>query len=131
VTSFLQTNLIKLYVEQGDKDSVYKFFKQSHNTKQVYIDHKEIEEFLERYQVGKKPEEIKTCNVTMALILEYTNDNVRALDKWMQLKTEEGCHKTVNILRKSSITKKEIIFKYVGWVLEKMPEIGLSLFVDK
>ena len=26
VTSFLQTNLIKLYVEQGDKDSVYKFF---------------------------------------------------------------------------------------------------------
>jgi hypothetical protein len=67
----------------------------------------------------------------MALILEYTNDNKRALERWMQLKTEEGCHRTVNILRKSSITSKEIIFKYIGWVLEMMPEVGLSLFVEK
>ena len=67
----------------------------------------------------------------MALILEYTNDNKRALERWMQLKTEEGCNRTVNILRKSSISSKEMIFKYIGWVLEMMPEVGLSLFVDK
>ena len=67
----------------------------------------------------------------MALILEYTNDYKRALERWMQLKTEEGCQRTVNILRKKSIASKDIIFKYIGWVLEMMPEVGLSLFVEK
>lgn len=108
VTSFLQTNLIKLYVEQGDKDSVYKFFEL--NKKQVHIDDKEIGDFLDRFQVGKSPEDQKICKVTMALILEHTGANEGALDRWEQLKTEEGCRRTVGILKKSSIKSEKMIF---------------------
>ena len=67
----------------------------------------------------------------MALILEHTGDNNRALEKWMQLRTDEGCQKTVSILKKSSIMSKDIIFTYLGWVLEKKPEVGLSLFIER
>jgi hypothetical protein len=49
----------------------------------------------------------------MALIYEHTGQNTKALDKWMQLKTDEGCLKTVSILRKSSIVSKDVIFKYL------------------
>jgi hypothetical protein len=67
----------------------------------------------------------------MALILEHTGQNTEALKKWKQLRTEEGCYKTVSILRKSSMTSKETIFQHLEWVLEKSPEIGLSLFINK
>jgi hypothetical protein len=48
VVSFIQTNLIKLYVEKGDRKAIYTFFSSSHNKKQVYIEYKEIEEYLSR-----------------------------------------------------------------------------------
>lgn len=67
----------------------------------------------------------------MALILEHTGDNKGALDKWKQLRTDEGCLKTVSILRKSSINNKTTIFEYLEWVLEKKPEIGLRLFIER
>ena len=67
----------------------------------------------------------------MALILEYLGKNREALEMWQQLKTEEGCHKTVSILRKKTITDRELILKYSEWVLVKNPEIGLKLFVER
>ena len=67
----------------------------------------------------------------MALILEHTGANEGALDRWEQLKTEEGCRRTVGILKKSSIKSEKMIFKYIGWVLEMKPEVGLSLFVER
>lgn len=42
-----------------------------------------------------------------------------------------ACQKTVSILKKSSIQKKEMIFEYLEWVLKLNPEIGLSLFLDR
>lgn len=117
--------MIKLYVEQGDKKAIYNFFSTYHHKKSVFVDHQEIEEFLERVL------DQKICNVTMALLLEQTGQNTKALDKWMQLKSEEGCSKTVSILKKSSISSNETIFKYLKWVLVKNPEKGLSLFFDR
>jgi len=67
----------------------------------------------------------------MALILENTGEYSKALEKWQQLKTEEGCYKTVQILRKSQIIDDKIVFKYLEWVLIKMPEVGLSLFLER
>mmetsp|Transcript_16010 Transcript_16010/g.24831 ORF Transcript_16010/g.24831 Transcript_16010/m.24831 type:complete len:93 (-) Transcript_16010:1081-1359(-) len=67
----------------------------------------------------------------MALLLEHTGNNVKALEKWEQLKTEDGCRKTVQILRKSQITSTDTIFKFIKWVLEMKPEIGLSLFTSR
>ena len=67
----------------------------------------------------------------MALILENTGEYSKALEKWQQLKTEEGCYKTVQILRKSQIIDDKVVFKYLEWVLVKMPDIGLSLFLDR
>lgn len=69
--------------------------------------------------------------ITMALILEYTGQNTDALKKWRELKTDEGCIRTVKILGKSSIASKETIFEYLEWVLEKNPRLGLSLFIDR
>lgn len=48
VVAFIQTNIIKLYVEKGDKKAIYNFFSSAHNKKSVFIDFKEIQEFLER-----------------------------------------------------------------------------------
>lgn len=42
VVTFIQTNLIKLYVEKGDKKAIYNFFSSSHNKKSVFIDFAEI-----------------------------------------------------------------------------------------
>jgi len=91
----------------------------------VYIDYNEVDEFLER-QADKK-----ICNITMALILENIGKLEKALQYWQQLKTEEGCMKTVAILRNKDITNKETIFTYLEWVLEKKPEVGLSLFIQR
>jgi hypothetical protein len=49
-----------------------------------------------------------------------------ALKIWATIKTDEGCEKTVNILKR--IGQTDPIKKYLGWVLEKQPKIGLSLF---
>mmetsp|Transcript_16316 Transcript_16316/g.27575 ORF Transcript_16316/g.27575 Transcript_16316/m.27575 type:complete len:442 (-) Transcript_16316:888-2213(-) len=125
VLCFVQTNLIKLYAEQNDQQAIYTFFNSPHNRNQIFIDHEEIEDFL-----GRIFDE-KIRNVTMALILEHTGKITKALDKWMQLQSEEGCKKTVSILRQSSITSQDTIFKYLKWVLVKMPEVGLSLFMDR
>lgn len=67
----------------------------------------------------------------MAMILEHTGHFTKALEKWRQLKTEEGAKKTVSILRKKQIVKKDTIFEYLKWVLEKFPDIGLSLFIER
>jgi hypothetical protein len=125
VVSFIQTIIIKLYVEKGDKKAIYNFFSTSHNKKSIYIDQVEIQEFLSRIQ------DQSICAVTMALILENTGEYSKALEKWQQLKTEEGCYKTVQILRKSQIIDDKVVFKYLEWVLVKMPDIGLSLFLDR
>lgn len=67
----------------------------------------------------------------MALILENLGKLEKALKKWEELKTEEGCAKTVQILRSKEITNKETIFTYLKWVLDKKPEVGLSLFIQR
>ena len=46
----------------------------------------------------------------------------------MQIKSKEGCEKTVNMLRKDG--KTENIKKFIKWVLEVSPVIGLQLFED-
>jgi hypothetical protein len=125
VLSFVQTNLVKLYVEQGDKRAIYNFFANHHPRKQIFIDHQEVQNFLDRET------DTRICNITMALLLEQTGQNTKALDRWMQLQSEEGCSKTVSILRKSSITSNETIFKYLKWVLIKNPLKGLSLFFER
>jgi hypothetical protein len=61
----------------------------------------------------------------MAMILEYTGQNTKALEKWRLLMSEEGAKKTVQILRKKEIIQKDTIFKYLKWVLDKFPEIGM------
>lgn len=96
------------------------------NKKQIYIDALEIENFL------KLVLDKSISTITMALIYEHTNEKyIEALDKWKQLATEQACHKTVSILKKPQITKKETIFEYIQWVLEKKPDIGLKLFTER
>lgn len=67
----------------------------------------------------------------MALIYENCGKLEKALASWEQLKTEEGCHKTVQILRKKEITHKDLIWKYMPWVLKLRPEVGLQLFIQR
>ena len=76
VVSFIQTIIIKLYVEKGDKKAIYNFFSSSHNKKSIYIDQTEIKEFLDRIH------DQSICAVTMALILENTGEYSKALEKW-------------------------------------------------
>ena len=96
------------------------------NKKQIYIDAQEIETFL------KLVYDKSISTITMALIYEHTNEKyIEALEKWRQLNSEQACHKTVSILRKPQITKKETVFEYIKWVLEKKPEIGLKLFTER
>ena len=98
VVAFIQTNLIKIYVEQGNKKAISEFFRRSHNKKQIHIDTNEIEEYLLR-----KVTDLQISNITMAMILEHTGQNTKALEKWKQLMSEEGARKTVQILRKKDI----------------------------
>lgn len=67
----------------------------------------------------------------MALIFENCGKLEKALSFWQELKTEEGCMKTVGILRKKEITSKDLVWKYMPWVLETKPEVGLSLFIQR
>lgn len=46
VTAFVQTNLIKLYVEKGDQKSIYNFFSNSQLKNHMYIDYNEVDAFL-------------------------------------------------------------------------------------
>lgn len=89
VVSFVQTNLIKLYVEKGDTKAIYNFFSNIQHKNQIYIDYQEIDAFL------SKQKEKTICNVTMALILENCGKLEKALQFWQDLETEEGCLKTV------------------------------------
>ena len=65
----------------------------------------------------------------MALIFENLGKLERALDYWKILKSDEGCQKTVSILKK--ITNKQLIFDFLEWVLQKNPKVGLSLFFER
>jgi hypothetical protein len=65
----------------------------------------------------------------MALILENIGKLEQALKYWKRLKTDEGCSKTVSILKNKEITSKQLIFDNLEWVLEKNPNVGLSLFI--
>lgn len=67
--------------------------------------------------------------VTMALIYENLGKLDEALNSWRDLRTEEGCVKTVGILRKREITDKKLVWNYMDWVLQMNPEVGLSLFI--
>ena len=43
-------------------------------------------------------------SITMALIYEHTEEKYdEALEKWKILNSEQSCHKTISILRKSAI----------------------------
>ena len=109
-----------MYVEMAEKDKIYAFF--SANSKQIYIDDTDLVEHLQR---GKN-EPIN--NTTLALLYEYMDNQIEALKIWSQIKGQEGCDRTVNLLRKDG--KPENATKYIKWVLELNPKIGLSLFED-
>ena len=82
VVSFIQTALMKLYVEQGNQKAIFEFFDQAVNKKQIYIDAKEIEEFLKRI-IDKS-----MSTMAIALIYEHSKHDekyIEALDKWRQL----------------------------------------------
>lgn len=121
--SLVQTNLLKVYIEMKDKDKIYQFF-QTYQ-KQIYLDSKELEEYLTR----TKDDPIN--NITMALVNESIDNYYEALRIWSQLRASEinqteGCERTVAILKK----KKDIDLtkKYGRWVIEANPKIGLTLF---
>lgn len=67
-------------------------------------------------------------NVTLALLHEYMDNYLEALKIWQQLKTEEGCDRTISILKR--LGKKDIIIKFSKWVLESNPIMGLELFAE-
>lgn len=115
ILSLVQTNLLKMYVENKEKDKIYHFFQT--NSKQMYIDAKDLDAHLQK----GKDEPIN--NITMALLHEYSDNYQEALRIWSYLKTAEGCERTVSILRK--VGKKDLITQYSRWVLEKDPKIGL------
>jgi len=54
--------------------------------------------------------------------------HIEALNIWRQIKSVEGCERTVNLLRKDGTA--ENIKKYSRWVLESQPKIGLTLFQE-
>ena len=103
-----------------EKDKIYSFFQS--NQKQIYVDSNDLEMHL----LKQKGETIN--NVTLALLHEYMDNQLEALKIWFQLNSEEGCERTVNILKK--IGKADIIKKYSKWVLEANPRIGLELFEE-
>lgn len=125
IVSFIQTHLIKIYIQRNDKEAIQRFFSNSNNRRQFYLDFKEIEPYL------RMSENIEICSTTKALIKEFQGNYKEALDHWKQLKTEEGCKRTVAILKKPQITNKDMIFEYLEWVLEKSPEVGLSIFLER
>lgn len=65
--------------------------------------------------------------MALALINEHTDNFDKALDIWANLKSKEGCERTVTILKK--IGSKDKILKYARWVFEVDLQTGLKLFV--
>lgn len=65
--------------------------------------------------------------MALALINEHTDNFDKALDIWAQIKSKEGCERTVTILKK--IGSKDKILKYARWVFEVDLQTGLKLFV--
>ena len=61
-------------------------------------------------------------------MFEYTNQYKEALERWASLRSNEGCERTIEILKKAG--SKEWIEHYSQWVFEKDPEIGLKLFTS-
>ena len=108
VVVFIQTNLIKLYVEKYDYQSIYKFFSSATNRNQIHVDYNEIDKYLEvNMSKNEDKKAMKTISeVTMALIYENLGKLEKALAYWRSLKNEEGCQKTVSILKKKEITNK-------------------------
>lgn len=87
VVGFIQTNLIKLYIERGDQKAISDFFSTSLNKHQMHIDTDELNAFL------SKQKDKTVCNITMALIFENNGKLEKALKYWQNLKNEEKCKK--------------------------------------
>ena len=67
----------------------------------------------------------------MALMHELVDkpENLeQALKIWNDLKTQQGCERTVQILR--NLGRKSFVVKYSNWVFEMNPDIGLKLFTE-
>ena len=128
LVQFVQTNLLKLYVDQGNKKAIMNFFDSRDNRNCILADAKELQQFLGR---RNDPEMLI---LIMALIHEHVEkDYVEALKKWKEMKSDLqlACLKTVTILKRLTNENKEMIFEYLEWVLKLNPEIGLSLFLDR
>ena len=62
-------------------------------------------------------------------MFEHTNQYKEALEKWAALRSNEGCERTIEILKKAG--SKEWIEHFSIWVFEKEPEMGLKLFTSE
>jgi len=91
--------------------AIYSFFENTDNRKHMFVDEREIEVLLSRTT------DIEISSATMAMILESKGNNVKALEMWSKLKSEDSFRKVVKILAKSSISSAETIFKNIKRVL--------------
>ena len=83
IVKFIQTNLLKLYVDQGNKKAIMNFFESKDNRGCIVADAAEIDQYLRRRD---NPE---MFIYIMALIHEHVEQNYHeALQKWQQMKSD-------------------------------------------
>lgn len=73
----------------------------------------------------------RITKITSALLnehLERPESLENALNVWNQLRSEQGCERTVSILQK--LRRRDLIEKYARWVFELKPDIGLKIFTE-
>jgi hypothetical protein len=127
---------MKMYIEADMQEKIHEFFNQistqttlsgaNLNDTQIYFNIPELEKYLEQPQFRNSPRDI--TQIALALIHEYTDTYDKALEIWANLRSKEGCERTVSILKK--LGSKDKILKYARWVFETEPQIGFKLFVS-
>ena len=99
ILELVQTAIIKLYIEGNKQDRIHDFFNtyagQNGGQSQIYLNQEELQKLLETQQSKE------ITQVTLALMYEYTNQYKEALEKWTLLKSNEGCERTIEILKKA------------------------------
>ena len=118
---------MKMYIEADMQDKIHEFFPSntSSSNAEIFFNIVELERYLDQPQYRASPREI--TQVALALIHEHTDNFDKALEIWANLKSKEGCERTVSILKK--IGSKDKILKYAKWVFEVDLHAGLKLFV--
>ena len=129
IVPFVQTALVRLYVEDEDRGAqkVLDFFSQFTNGTQqshhLMLLQPELNNFLDNPQFQSR----NVTRICKALYAEHRENYEEALKMWQNIKTPESYERTIQILRKHCSSTQHVQ-TYARRVFIEAPEIGLKLF---